>query len=262
MFAPRMPDIGMFDTGMLRRKRREMPKAAFLRARAVDARASSCEAPARVTSGTRDAACAQAALLPGYRLGRILALILAFASMPVLSSRSLSQENLPITPATDRATTIPTALVAFPGAPAIPSPAVPKGVPNIGGNVIATPEMVGWLTTMIRDNLPPTYEDDRKWNKTKKVWNGIRFRREGLKIETERRIRTVKYGTWTRYAIKIVDPDERLHIEFQQLEPLDDGKIAFAVTVDCALDVFGRLSQWVRDVQMVSISAKPTRRAA
>lgn len=119
----------------------------------------------------------------------------------------------------------------------------------------ATPEIVAWLTELIRDNLPPTYEDDRKWGKTKEVWNGVRLRREGLKIETERRIRTVKSGSWTRYKIALVDPDRLLHVQFDRLEPLENGDISFRVVTDCTLDVFGRLSQWVRDVQVISLSA-------
>lgn len=115
--------------------------------------------------------------------------------------------------------------------------------------------MVAWLKQMIRDNLPPTYEDNRKWNQQKEVWDGIKVWREANHLETKRRIKLVNSGTWTKYAISIVDPDENLHIEFHRLEPQSDGRIAFSLTVDCTLDVFGRLSQWARDVQLISLSA-------
>lgn len=137
---------------------------------------------------------------------------------------------------------VPAALAAFPVAPAAPEN-------------IATPEMTAWLEAMIRANLPPMYEDDRKWNQQKEVWDGIKFRREGLKVETKRKKKLVNSGTWTRYRISIVEPEKNLWIQFQRLETLPDGRIAFAVTVDCALDVFGRLSQWARDVQLFSLSA-------
>ena len=120
---------------------------------------------------------------------------------------------------------------------------------------IATPELVTWLERMIRNNLPPTYEDDRKWDQQKEVWDGIEWRREGMKLETKRKKKMVNAGTWTRYSIAFVEPDKRLFIQFDRLETLPDGRIAFGVTVDCTLDVFGRLSQWVRDVQIISISA-------
>jgi hypothetical protein len=140
--------------------------------------------------------------------------------------------------------TIPAKLTAYPA-------------PGSGGEAsdIATPELVAWLTRMVRDNLPPTYEDDRKWGKQNEVWDGIDVWREGGKIETKRKKKLVNAGTWTRYSISFVDPANQLHILFDRLEVLPDGRIAFAVTIDCALDIFGRLSQWVRDVQLVSISA-------
>lgn len=120
---------------------------------------------------------------------------------------------------------------------------------------LASPELLAWLERLIRDNLPPAYEDDRKWDKQKEVWDGLRFRREGFRIETKRRKKMVNSGTWTRYRIAFVEPEKNLKIKFTRLETLSDGKIAFAVTVDASLDVFGRLSQWARDVQLISLSA-------
>lgn len=120
---------------------------------------------------------------------------------------------------------------------------------------IATPQMVSWLEQMVRDNLPETYEDNRKWNLQKEVWDGVRVWREDNRLETKRKKKLVNSGTWTRYTITFVEPEQNLHIQFHRLEPLPDGKIAFTVTVDATLDVFGRLSQWVRDVQLISLSA-------
>lgn len=120
---------------------------------------------------------------------------------------------------------------------------------------LATPQLIGWLTDMVHDNLPPIYEDDRKWGQQKEVWDGVKFWRENGHLETKRRTKLVNSGTWTRYSIAIVEPEKNLHIEFKRLELLPDSRIAFEIAVDCPLDVFGRLSQWTRDVQVVSISA-------
>ena len=120
---------------------------------------------------------------------------------------------------------------------------------------IATPQLVAWLTAMVHDNLPPTYEDDRKWGQQKEVWDGVKLWRENGHFETKRRTKLVNAGTWTRYSIAVVDPEKHLHVAFNRLETRPDSRIAFEVTVECPLDVFGRLSQWARDVQIVSISA-------
>lgn len=140
---------------------------------------------------------------------------------------------------------IPTHLAAHPITPLL-SPET---------NSIATPQLVSWLTEMVRDNLPPTYEDDRKWGQQKEVWDGVKVWREGNRLETKRKTKLVNAGTWTRYSISIVEPEKNLHVAFNRLETLPDSRIAFAVTVECSLDVFGRLSQWARDVQVISISA-------
>ncbi|MCC7335652.1 MAG: hypothetical protein IT422_11175 [Pirellulaceae bacterium] len=120
---------------------------------------------------------------------------------------------------------------------------------------IATPQLVAWLTAMVHDNLPPTYEDDRKWGQQKEVWDGVKLWRENGHFETKRRTKLVNTGTWTRYSIAVVDPKQNLHVIFNRLETLPDSRIAFEVTVECPLDVFGRMSHWARGVQIVSISA-------
>ncbi len=141
--------------------------------------------------------------------------------------------------------TVPTKLAAFPDSP------------NSVGETsnIATPQLIAWLTAMVQDNLPPTYEDDRKWGQQKEVWDGVKVWREDGRLETKRKTKLVNAGTWTRYTIAIVEPEKNLHVEFHRLETLSNGSIAFAVSVECPLEVFGRLSQWARDVQVISLSA-------
>ncbi len=119
----------------------------------------------------------------------------------------------------------------------------------------ASPQLIAWLTSLIRENLPPTYEDDRKWGHQREVWDGVELRREGMKLETKRKKKLVNSGTWTKYRVEFVEPEKHLHIEFQRLESTPDGRIAFSVSVEGLLDVFGRMSQWVRDVQVISVSA-------
>ncbi len=118
----------------------------------------------------------------------------------------------------------------------------------------ASPKLIMWLESMIRENLPPTYEDNKKWGTQKEVWDGIEIWREGRHLETKRKKKMVNAGTWTKYRVEFVEPEKNLHIEFQQLQSLPDGRIAFSVSVEALLDVFGRMSQWVRDVQVISLS--------
>lgn len=148
---------------------------------------------------------------------------------------------------------------AWPDSPptvAVPRVAVAELEPLAAdANNLASPQIVAWLQQLVRENLPETYENDKKWNQQKEVWDGVDVSREGLRIKTKRKRKLVNHGAWTRYRLEIVDPEHRLDIQFHKLELTDDGKIAFDVSVEMLLDVFGRLSQWVRDVQLISLSA-------
>lgn len=152
----------------------------------------------------------------------------------------------------------PIATFAWPDTPPnVPVPRVVAGVPQPAeeSNNLASPQMIGWLKQLIRENLPESYEDNKKWDQQKEVWDGVDISRDGLKIKTKSKRKSVNHGTWTRYQLKMVDPDRHLDIQFQKLEVMADGKIAFDVSTEMLLDIFGRMSQWVRDVQLISLSA-------
>ncbi len=119
-------------------------------------------------------------------------------------------------------------------------------------------ELASWVRWLVLRNLPPNYEDNRKWGLHQEVFDGIRIRREGLKLETKRKKKSVKQGTWSRYYIEFVDPQERLEVEIQKLEYPKPGVIRVATQIVAPLKLFGRMSQWQRDIQLISLSANAT----
>jgi hypothetical protein len=123
---------------------------------------------------------------------------------------------------------------------------------------IGSPEMIAWLKQLIRDNLPPTYEDTRKWNLQREVWNGVHVKLDNGKLHTHRKKKLVNAGTWTRYTVNFVEPDKNLAIEFQRLEQIESGKIAFKTTVVAPLEILGQLAEWARDVKLFSVSVQAT----
>ncbi len=116
-------------------------------------------------------------------------------------------------------------------------------------------ELSTWVRWLVLRNLPPSFEDNRKWGREKEVVNGIQFRREGWKIETKRKRKTVKHGTWSRYYIEFVDPVANLQVNIQKMEFPKSGPIRIATQVIAPLKLFGRVSEWSRDVQWISLSA-------
>ncbi len=116
-------------------------------------------------------------------------------------------------------------------------------------------ELASWVRWLVLRNLPPSFEDNRKWGKEKDVFNGVKFRREGWKIETKRKTKTVKQGTWSRYYIEFVDPVKNLQVDIQKVDYPKAGTIRVVTQVIAPLHLFGRMSQWQRDVQLISLSA-------
>jgi hypothetical protein len=116
-------------------------------------------------------------------------------------------------------------------------------------------ELSTWVRWLVLRNLPPSFEDNRKWGREKEVVYGINFRREGWKIETKRKRKTVKHGTWSRYYIEFVEPSANLQVNIQKMEFPKSGPIRIATQVIAPLKLFGRVSEWRRDVQWISLSA-------
>lgn len=115
-------------------------------------------------------------------------------------------------------------------------------------------ELSAWARWLVLRNLPPNYEDNRKWGKHKEVFDGIQLRREGLKIETKRKKNSVKHGTWSRYYIEFIDPAEKLEVHIRRLDYPKQGTIRLDTQIVAPLKLFGRVSQWQRDVQWISLS--------
>ena len=115
-------------------------------------------------------------------------------------------------------------------------------------------ELSFWVRWLVLRNLPPSFEDNRKWGREKEVFDGIKLRREGWKIETKRKTKTAKHGTWSRYYIEFVDPAENLQVNIQQMDFPKKGPIRVVTQVIAPLKLFGRMSEWRRDVQLISLS--------
>jgi hypothetical protein len=115
-------------------------------------------------------------------------------------------------------------------------------------------ELSAWVRWLVLRNLPPNFEDNRKWGRKKEVFDGLILRREGWRLETKRKKKTVNQGTWSRYYIEFVEPATKLEIHIQHIEFPTKGPIRVVTQVVAPLKLFGRVSQWQRDVQVVSIS--------
>ncbi len=65
---------------------------------------------------------------------------------------------------------------------------------------------IQWLATLALRKMPRSFDGDKDWGDTKKLWAGIRVRRDGLKLKTHRRFREVEQGRWVKYEVTLPDP--------------------------------------------------------
>ena len=112
------------------------------------------------------------------------------------------------------------------------------------------------LTQIALDSLPDKYEDTKNWGEQTKRWDGIKWRREGIKIESSRRWKMVNHGTWDKYTATIRNPEEEFSLQIKNMRETDDGKIAFEILVAAHLNIEARQSKWVKGVQLYSVNAR------
>lgn len=108
---------------------------------------------------------------------------------------------------------------------------------------------------LVLDAIPHEYENTKKWGGTKRVWDGVKFETDGLRIKTKRRWKDARHGTWKRYKVWLINPEKEFDIQLDNVRQTDSGKVAYDLTLDAHIGAFGRLSEYRRDVQLVSLSA-------
>ena len=128
--------------------------------------------------------------------------------------------------------------------------------PTTDSSATTSPSIDTVLTKMILRHMPLQYEDDRTWGKQEERWDGIKIRREGIKLETKRRWKMVNHGTWRKYEAQLVDPSQQFSVELSNLRNTPDGAMAFDLNVRANLNLQARQSKWVKGVQLYSLSAE------
>ena len=114
--------------------------------------------------------------------------------------------------------------------------------------------------TLLRDlavaAIPTDFEEDKDWDRRKEVWDGLHVRMDGLKVRTKRKWKEAKHGTWKRYRVNLIDPEENLRVRITNLKEIRTGVAAFDLQMAAKLDLQARLQQWQRDVRLLSVTAE------
>jgi hypothetical protein len=112
------------------------------------------------------------------------------------------------------------------------------------------------ITSIVLENIPHEFEErDNNWGNTTEVWDGLKVEVDGLRIKTKRRTKQANHGTWKLYRIRLIEPERTFQVRVENLTVLPNGRADFETWVDAKLDAFGRVSQWERGLQLISLSA-------
>jgi hypothetical protein len=117
-----------------------------------------------------------------------------------------------------------------------------------------SPELIAWLERLVKENLPATYTDKREWGKQREVFDGVHIDLDGMKLHTRRKSKMVNAGSWKRYDLRFIDPENQVKVQFHTLKPIEGGRIEFATTIDANLEVSGQMQEWVLGVMLGSFS--------
>ena len=117
----------------------------------------------------------------------------------------------------------------------------------------ASDELNKLITSMVRENIPHTFDETKDWGGQEERWDGIKIRREGFRIKTKRRKKLVNHGTWKKYSASLLNPNEEFAIQVKNMRETKEEKVAFDVHFQAHLKIDGRQSKWVKGVQLYSI---------
>ena len=165
-------------------------------------------------------------------------------AQPVPAIRPHQPAAAPVTAPAVAVTPVPPAAPAAPGQPGAASPAAPAD------------QLPQLLTSIVREHIPCEYEQRDNWGHTTEVWDGLQIKRDGLQVKTRSRKKSVNDGTWKRYQIQLVDPNQQFHVNVANVRAAPGGRAELDVEVEAALHLTGRIAQWERGLQLFSISAE------
>jgi hypothetical protein len=77
----------------------------------------------------------------------------------------------------------------------------------------------------------------------------------GLEVKTKRKWKEVNHGTWKKYRLTLIDPDQHLQARIAHLRQTGPGRIAFQLSLAAKIDAYARLQEWRRGLRLLSISA-------
>ncbi|MEX0642621.1 MAG: hypothetical protein WD468_07960 [Pirellulales bacterium] len=106
--------------------------------------------------------------------------------------------------------------------------------------------------SILQASIPREYDGQKNWGTTKQVTVGVRLRREGLRLETERRRKAVNDGLWTKYQARVPD-GRQLELSVADVRQNDRGELAFVLLATAPIAGHADVMRWNRGIRLLSI---------
>lgn len=135
-----------------------------------------------------------------------------------------------------------------------PSPDVPAEKPAQPETHDAGDEIDELLTKLVLGHLPHDFKQDKDWGTQAERFDGLKVRRKGLQIRTKRKKKMVNHGSWRKFNASLVDPENRFSVSVKNMREAHEGKVAFDLHCQSDLKIDGRIAQWIKGVQLYSLS--------
>ena len=108
-----------------------------------------------------------------------------------------------------------------------------------------------FLEQVVRDQLKDEYVDDDDWGKTRRVTVGYQVKGKPFEWDLKSRKKQVNDGLWEKYKVRLVNPEEHLHVSVSKLE-MQDGRLTFGISLVAKLDGDARLERWRQGIKMLN----------
>ncbi|MEQ9409030.1 MAG: hypothetical protein RIK87_14940 [Fuerstiella sp.] len=118
-----------------------------------------------------------------------------------------------------------------------------------------SPAAVQFIRGMALLLLPDTYTDDDDWGTETRIQSGLNVRMDGLKVQTSRRWKQVRHGTWRRVDASLISPEDHFQLQVSLLPRQDRGVPRYHVHASMRLRATVRQQRWNLGIKLYSISA-------
>jgi hypothetical protein len=117
------------------------------------------------------------------------------------------------------------------------------------------------LKGMVLDAIPHTYQEWDDWGRQAEQFAGVAWRRDqGGKLETKRQWTKVNDGIWRMYSAELINPEQTFDVQLTNLRESTPGVVLFDLSFVASLNLRARQAQWLRGVQLYSLSAEGSAR--